>query len=187
MTEINFTSALHPVGYEEFNKITSKIGKENFVDFPWTIKESKMAKDTYTKDICDCTACLITDGQKSLLIHLNPASNGNHAFYNILMFLRNKLDLKDKNLQAVLIGSKNTKKSLDVYEKFKQLLTQTGMPFSELKNGKTPTNIAYRSDTDEVYINNQTISNALKKDLEPKKALLNSFEKILLSDRDEIN
>lgn len=186
MAEITFTSSIKPVRLLDFTSLTGNIPKPDFVDYPWTISESALAKDVYTKNICDCTSCLFTNGKEALLMHLSPENKSNHYFDNILMFLRNKIDLKDENLQAVLIGSKNTKKSLDIYNKFTELLNSLGIKFSELKNGKDRTHVAYKTCTDEVYVSNSAIDKALKKNMPKSDALNSGFEKIIISDKDEI-
>lgn len=187
MTEICFTSRITAVSPNEFSGIAAKIGNKFSVNYPWTINESVKAPNSYTKDIYDCSACLITDGQDALLMHLCPTtSQNNHSTNNILTYLRNKLKLTDPNLQAVLIGSQKNKNSLDVYDKLLELLKKLGIPVSELKSGKGATNIAYRSDTDEVYITNKAIEKSLEKGLSSKDSLLSCFEKVSISEYDEI-
>lgn len=186
MEKITFTSRLKPVKISEFGLIKSKIGSKNSVDFPWTVNQTVKSKDVYTTNVIDCSSCLITDGQEAVLMHLTPDTEQNHAFSLVLEKLRNLLDLKDPNLQAVLLGSKNHKKSLDIYNKFKDLLKQLNIPFSELKNGKTPTSIAYQTSSDEVYITNNTIDKLLKKNVNSSDALQASFENLTIAKCDEI-
>lgn len=184
--EISFTSGIKPVKLNEFSQFIGKIDSKNAVNYPWTLKESVLAKDVYTTNICDCSACLITDGQQALLMHLCPTIEKNHAFSQVLEFLRNSINLKNPNLQAVLIGSKNNKKSLDIYNKFTELLNKLNIPFSEIKNGKTPTGIAYSSTTDEVLITNSTIDKLIKKGSSSQNTLCEAFEKHSIADVDEI-
>lgn len=186
MDRISFTSKLKPLTLSEFGQIKSRIGSKNSVDFPWTINQTVKAKDVYTTNVIDCSACLLTNGQEAVMLHLTPDIEVNHAFSLVLSFLRNKIDLADKNLQAVLIGSKNHKKSQDIYNKFKEMLKGLNIPFSEFKNGKTPTSIAYQTNTDEVYITNNTLDKLLKKNTENSEVLKAGFEKISIADCDEI-
>ncbi len=184
MDNINFSSRIKPVTMKEFTAVTKDMGSTNFVDFPWTIEESKKAKDVFTKNIVDCTACLITDGKEALLMHLNPRTENNHAFSLVLNYLSRTLDLKSENLHALLIGSKNNKKSLDIYSKFKQLLNQLSIKFSELKEGKTPVSVAYSSDN--VYITGATIDKMLKKGESERSSILSSFKNVSISECDEL-
>jgi len=187
MQQISFTSTLRPTTLKEFSRITGSFGKKNFVDYPWTINESVKDKSVYTTGIRDCTACLITDGQEGLLMHICPTIEMNHNFVKILTFIRRNIDLKNNNLQAVLVGSRNDKKSLNIYNEFKKLLGQFDIPTSELKNGKKSTHIAYRTDTDEVLITNETIDNCLRKGQPtPKSVLESGFEKIFVAECDDI-
>ncbi len=186
MQNISFSSRIKPLPLKELNKVTGSINSNNAVNHPWTLAESRLAKDVYTTGVIDCSACIITDGQEALLMHLDPSKEVNHAFSQVLAFLRDKLDLKNPNLQAVLIGSKNTKKSQDIYNKFKTLLSNLNIPFSELKSGKTPTSVAYKSEKDTVYISNQTIDKILKKGQTDKDAIHQSFDEVRIADCDEI-
>lgn len=186
MAEITFTSRITPISLREFNKVIERIDSSNAINYPWTIKDSKLAHRTYTKGICDCTACLIKDNNQGLLMHLCPEWNDNHNPSTLLSFIKNKINLKSSNLTAMLIGSKNTKKSLDTYEMLKDFLTKFNIPFSELKNGKKTTHIAYRADTDEIYISNLKIDKMLENKATAKEALENGFEKINIADFDEI-
>lgn len=186
MDSISFTSKLKPLTLSEFGQIKSRIGSKNSVDFPWTINQTVKAKDVYTTNVIDCSACLLTNGQEAVMLHLTPDIEVNHAFSLVLSFLRNKIDLADKNLQAVLIGSKNHKKSQDIYNKFKEMLKGLNIPFSEFKNGKTPTSIAYKTSSDEVYITNNTIDKLLKKNIKASDTLNASFENLTISSCDEI-
>lgn len=186
MTEISFTSKIVPLKQSDFNKLTSSFNRNNFVDFPWDIGTSRIAKDVFTHKVCDCSACLITNGDKALLMHLNPANEYNHHFSSVLNFLRNNIDLKDKNLQAVLLGSKQTKKSQDIWNKFVDLLQYLEIPTTLLKDGKSPTHLAYRTCTDEILISNEHIDKMLKKGTTAKDSLINGFRDVRIASCDEI-
>lgn len=186
MTEISFTSKIVPVPWTDFNKITSSFCRDNLVDYPWAISSSRVGKDVFTQRICDCTSCLITNGDKALLMHLLPSNKDNHIFSNVLNFLRNNLDLKDKNLQAVLIGSKKTIPSQDIWNKFVDLLDYLKIPTTILKNGKSPIHLAYRTSRDEVLVSNLHITKAILQNKSPKQALNEGFEIVKISECDEI-
>lgn len=187
MNNISFTSSIKPVNIKSFSDyVGTKIPKKNFANFPWNIESSVVGKDVYTNRICDCTSCIITDGNNSILMHLNPEDSSNHCFNNVLMFLRNHIDLKNENLQGLLVGSKDTKKSLDIYNKFSNLLNQLEIKFSELQNGKSPTSVAYLKDTDEFLVSNAHIDRALKRKLCDQDVLKNSFKRIHIADCDDI-
>lgn len=186
MSDVTFTSKIIPTTSKDYYKVVEKIDHANAINYPWKIKDSKLAQQTFTNKICDCSACIIKDNNQGLLMHLCPSWEENHSYSALLDFVKNKIDLKNKNLTAVLIGSKNTKKSLDTYEMLKRFLTNFKIPFSELKNGKKPTNIAYRGDLDEIYITNLQIDKVLSKGETPQNALEKGFEKINISEFDNI-
>lgn len=185
MPDISFTSSIKVIPTTEFNKFAIRCGK-NAVNYPWTIKDSIKATNTYTKNIADCSACVISTGEDAVMLHLSPINSNNHAFSLVLEFLRNTIDLKNPNLQAILVGSKNTTKSQDIFNKFKTLLTQLNIPYSELKNSKTPINIGYSSNSDEFIVSNLAIDKCLKKGMSPKEILNNNFENINIAQCDNI-
>lgn len=186
MDNINFTSQIKPVKFSDYRKFVSTMNRKNFVDYPWTTEESKIGQNVYTEDICDCTSCLITTGKEALLMHLCPSVKENHFFDNVLLFLRNHLDLKADGMQAIVTGSKNTKKSQDIFNKFLELLDYLNIPTTVLKNGKSPVNIAYKTSKDEFVISNLHIDRALKNGKSSKDALKSGFESVKISDKDEL-
>ena len=105
----------------------------------------------------------------------------------MLNFLRAKLDLKNENLQSVLLGSKNTQKSQDIYNKFKALMQQLNIPCSELKNSKNKISVAYKTSNDTVFVTSETIDNMLKKGKNNEDVIKSGFEKVSLADCDEID
>ncbi len=186
MTDISFTSKIVPMYWQDFNKITSSFSRDNLVDYPWAISSSRIGKDVFTQRVCDCTSCLITNGDKAVLMHLIPLNKDNHIFSNVLNFLRNNIDLKDKNLQAVLVGSKNSKQSQDIWNKFVDLLDYLKIPTTFLKDGKSPTHLAYRTCTDEVLVSNLQISDAVLEKKNTLDALNDGFREVKISPFDEL-
>ena len=187
MNNISFTSGIKPVLMNDFFKYKSAISVDNYVDYPWLISSSKVASDVYTSNICDCTSCLITDGKKALLMHLNSYSKNNHDFRNVLKYISNNMNISDNNLQAVLVGSKSSYAlSAKIFKKFTLLLNHLKIPVTILKNGMGPTNIAYRTCKDEVVVSNITIEKALNKGQTGIRALESGFEEVKISDLDYV-
>ncbi|MBO6087780.1 hypothetical protein J6P92_05480 [bacterium] len=184
--EISFTSLLTPVTSNEFAKRTASVNRDGVVDYPWSIASSRVAKDVITYRICDCSACLITDGEKALLKHLLPANEDNHNFKKVFKFISDNMDLNNPNLQAVLVGSKPTAPSRDIFNKFLELLNGLHIPTTILKDGKGPTHIAYRTCTDEVLISNPKIDQLLNKKANNRDAIYNGFEYVKISNCDYI-
>lgn len=186
MNDISFTSSIRIVNTTEFNNFTKRIGKQGFVDYPWTIEETTKAPSVYTRNIADCSACVISNGQEAVMMHLSPDTQNNHAFSIVLQKLSNLLDLKNPNLQAILVGSKNTKKSQDIFTKFQKLFEQLNIPYSIFKNSKTPINIGYNSSTDEMLISNLAIEKQLKKNIPIENILDNTFEQVSINKCDDL-
>lgn len=186
MNNITFTHRIKPDTSAEFNKTLSSFSREGFVDDRWDISCTKVNKKVYTFAISDCTVCLITDGQKAMLMHLSPLKENNHNLNHIFNFIKNIFDLNDKNLQAVLIGSKENKLSQDIFKKLHWILEKFNIPTSILKIGKDPTNIAYSSFNDELLITSKNIAEKLNSGKSHKDTILESFDKVIIADFDEI-
>lgn len=186
MTEISFTSSLKPVRIKDFRKITASMSDDGFVDFPWLISSSRVQKDVYTTHICDCSAFLLNDGEKALLKHLNPNNDNNHNIYKIYNFIETHFKLPDKKLQAVLIGSHPEEISQDIFKQFAKFIERFEIPATILKTGKSPTDVAYRTCSDEVLITNEHIDKSLKAGKSKQEALLSGFEYVKIAPCDEI-
>ena len=90
MNNISFQSRIKFVSPSKFNQAVTGLSKDCLVDYPWTAKESVLAKNAYTKNIFDCTVCGITDGLKVLLMHICPTRTENDNFFKIINFIKNK-------------------------------------------------------------------------------------------------
>lgn len=186
MSEISFTSTITPVKMSEFSKISASISRDNFVDYPWNMSASRIGKDVVTDYICNCTACLITDGKKAMLKHLLPTDPKNHNEQRIENFILNHFNLPDKNVQAVLVGSNPEKESQNIFNIFIRFFNKFKVPVTILKTGKAPTNLAYKTSTDEVYVSNKYIDLCLKAGRSNENALKTGFEEVKVADCDEI-
>lgn len=187
MNDISFTSGIRPVLWNDFLKYKSVMSADNFVGHPWLISSSKVAGDVYTTNICDCTSCLITDGKKALMMHLNSYSEHNQDFRNVLKYISNNMNLSDNNLQAVLVGSKSSNAlSAKIFKSFTLLLNHLKIPVTILKNGFDSTSIAYRTCKDEVVVSNFAIEKALNSGQKGIKALESGFQEVKISDLDYV-
>ena len=171
-SNITFTSKITPVTLKDFNKISRSVGIDNLAGYPWVLGTSAKGTSVYTKDVLNCSVCLITNGEKALLMHLNPC--------------RSHIDVGSKNLHAILLGSKNVPKSLELFGKFKEMLFSLNIPFSVFKNGKMTTHAAYSAKTDEFFISSESIDYMLNRGLDNAKSIKNAFEKVELNKIDYI-
>lgn len=186
MSEISFTSAIRPVSLRDFSSAVTKIGSKHSVNYPWTINESIKAQAAYTTNICDCTMLGISDGENVLMMHICPTVEQNHNLFSLKQFIARHINLKNTNLEGMLIGSKMNKKSQEIYEKLSNLLQNFKIPYSELKIGKDPIKTAYSSQTDEWIVSSPYIDKLLKKGTEPLSVLNSTFEKVKIADTDEV-
>lgn len=189
MNNVSFQSRIRPVTRNEFGRITSGFGKKNFVDFPWTLKESVLSDKAYTRDVADCTVCGITDGLKVLLIHLSPVNKANQEFDKVVNFIKSKLDLANPDLQAILIGGKPScthgSESYCLFEKFEKFLSDSKIVFSKLKGGMGTKDVAYSSTTDEWLIasDNMKPLNPMVY-TSPEAVLKQNFSEVVISSED---
>lgn len=187
MSDISFTSVLKPVTSSKFSKITASFSQDGFVDYPWTISSSRIKPDVYTNHVCDCSVCLITDGKKGLLMHLLPSYSGNHDEKRIFDFIDHNFNLENNNhLQAVLLGSHPYKSSQNIFNYFKKILDKFKIPTTVLKTGNSPTDIAYKTAKDEIYISNKEITDALREGKNNLEALNLGFKEVAISPCDEV-
>ena len=186
MNDISFTSRIVPLTTSQFGSKLTGMAKRVCADFPWTMQESAIGKDVYTTSIYDCTGCLITDGEKAILMHLDPENSINRSLYYLREYLRNFFCLNRPDLQALLIGSKNTKNSQMIFNNFRTILEEAHIPTSVLKNSKTPVSVAYKALTDEIYVSNADISKGIIAKKSANEILKSAFEKVEISELDEI-
>lgn len=153
MDNISFTSRYRFVGKGEFARTTMSFSKQQFVDFPWTIKEAVLSNKAYTKDVEDCTVLGLTDGLKVLLLHLTPSLSQNRKFNKIVEFINEKIDVKNPYLQGFIMGSKpnmiNSPDSEKVYNFLEKFLNENKIPYTKMKGSRCAHDVAYNSTTDE--------------------------------------
>ena len=192
MNKITFTSRIRPVTVQEFSRTTFSMNKNQFVDYPWTLKESVFSNKAYTKSVADCTVCGITDGLRVLLIHLCPTNKINFDFEKVKKYICEKFDINNPDLQAILIGGKpeysHGPNSYKLFGLFEDFLNRSKIPYSKLKGGFGTKDVAYSSTSDEWIIANNRIKRPeLGEIRSPIKALENIFNEVKISDVDEVS
>lgn len=192
MDNISFTSRIRPVGIDEFQEAITRISKKQFVDSPWTIKQSVLSDRAYTKDILDCTVCGITNKDKVLLMHICPTNPKNKKFSDIEKYINKIINLNNKDLQGFILGSKrpnfNSPNTEKLFEKFVKFMKDYKIPFSQFKGGPFENHVAYSSAKDEWLIGNCLISKNMKQHYydNPQAVLKRIFDKVEVSDLDEV-
>ena len=186
MYNLSFKSTIRPTSVQEYNKSTPK-DKKYCVDYPWTAKETVLAEKAYTKNILDCVVCGITDGARVLLLHICPTHENNQDFSKIAKYIKEKIDLTNPDLQAILVGGqspeKADKRSFALWENFAKLLHDFKIPFTELKGGSGEKHVAYSSLNDEWVIASDSYDNNVQS---VNEALKKMFDKVVLSKEDEL-
>lgn len=187
-SNITFTHNIRPIISVDFSKITSGFEKQNYVNYPWTIAESVIGENVITTNVCDCTACLITDGEKALLMHICPTIKGNRDFKTLFNYIcRNIQNMAKDQIQGIMVGSRDTVTSRGVWSNFSEIFKILKIPVTKLRNGKWSTNIAYKRSTDEVFISSYPMDCQIKKGGKSGLELLNSqFKEVSIAEYDEV-
>lgn len=156
MNNVSFTSLINPQNNFALDTFTHSMPAKSYVKYPWTLKESVLARDVYTKNVLDCTVCVISDGQQALMLHINPNTDEAKNFYKIENYITDNIDLADPNLQGLLLGANHDtslcSKSFDLFNKFEKFLNKINVPCTVLKGTKGETAVAYSSVKDEFVI-----------------------------------
>ena len=186
MFNLSFKSTIRPTSIQEYN-ITTPKDKKYYVAHPWTVKETVFAEKAYTKNVLDCVVCGITDGAKVLLLHICPTHENNQDFSKIAKYIKEKIDLTNPDLQAILVGGqspeKADKRSFVLWDNFTKLLNDFKIPFSELKGGRGEKHVSYSSLNDEWVIASDSYDNNAQS---ANESLNKMFDKVVLSEEDEL-
>lgn len=184
---ISFKSRIRPILGNEFAKISSTIAETNFVNSPWTIKESVKATRAVTTGVFDCSVLGITDGLKVFLLHLCPTNPENEKFDEIKNFIVNNLDTKTSNLKAALFGSQYYgRRSTKLFDNLKNLMTELKIPCSTFRQCWEYFNVLYDSNKDEWCVSSLPIECSLTSGkTDSEEILKKAFYKIELSPFDE--
>lgn len=192
MNNISFKSRIRPVGNWDFQRLTSNFAKNQYVNYPWTVKESVLSEKAITKNIFDCTVCGITDGLKILMLHICPTKKENQNFDNIINFIKTQIDLNNPNLQGFLFGSrKNTpnNRSGKIFENFESFMRENNISYSKIKGSNTFSDVAYSSETDEWLIKLEKMGSAeaITECKKPINFFTTYFDDVKISDLDEVD
>lgn len=192
MKNISFTSYIKPVEFDTFQKITTRIPKTGFVAPPWTLKESRLGYDVFTKSVMDCSVYIISDGQKAKMYHICPGCDDAKNFFRIENDIKITFDLKNENVEAFILGGKQPHKiddeSYKLFEKFEKFSDKHNIPTTILKGGNGERSFAYLSTTDTLYITN---TDSCKKNLKQPAIALNIlknwFDKVVIHPKDSVS
>ena len=189
MDGITFQSRIRIVTPKEFKGVVARYPKSKFVDYPWTIKESVLRNDAYTKGVIDCTVCGVTDGQAVFLNHICPTMEDNIYYGKICEFLKSKISTMDKRyLQGFLLGSVGDEKRLSrqLFEVFRGFLNELNIPTSVFRHGLTPIDVAYSSKTDEWVVASEMVKQ-LRPKFSPETGAELIFDEVKVSPLDELS
>ena len=190
MNNISFTSLINCKSFFDFNNFVAPMQNNSFVKSPWTLKESVLAQDVFTRRVLDCTVCVISDGEKALMLHINPNCDDAKEFYKIENYITDKIDLSNPDLQGFLLGGNNKSSSMDrsydLFEKFEKFLDKVNIPYTALKGTKGETAVAYSSTKDEFVITSTARVSPCDFNT-PLERLKNMFEYVRIAKHDTLN
>lgn len=188
---ISFTSLIKPVGFGTFHTITARMPKSSYVAYPWTLKESVLATDVFTKSVSDCSVYVISDGQKAKMYHICPGCEDAKEFTKIESDIESNFDLASEDVEAFILGAKPPYKvgesSYELFEKFEKFTEKYNIPTTILKGGSGERSFAYSSTTDTLYIANTEPFNRSSDPLtSPLDILRNWFDKVVIHPKDNV-
>lgn len=187
MDNVSFKANIKPISKKQFQNIVSTMNRKTCaVEHPWSLNEAKKVPNGYTEGICDCVFCGIVDKDKAYLAHLYPENSINLSRYTVREHIIKNVDLFNKNLQGILIGSKNTKKSQTIYKNLVDIFNEFKIPFSELKTAKNPIHVAYTSNNNTWNVVTHSIDKLLANGQKSEDIINNTFEKVRISNLDKI-
>ena len=190
MNSINFGSRLKPVTKPEYNKALQAFTEDCASVYPWTTRQAVYKNRVYTGGIRDCTACIIKDYDKALLLHLCPDMEENKNFEKISNFIKQKVDVYKNNLEAFLTGSNPESESVMLYNKLRDFLKKYNIPTTELQQALDSVSILYRSDKDELILSVGNVSDVVKsfkdKGQSDIEILNHCFNKVSIANCDEV-
>lgn len=190
-TQPNFKSTIRLVNPDTYLRAINRIYFCNVV-FPWTIKESKFAKDLFTRKIYDCTAVGITNGLDAFLMHICPTEPKNYDFTKIRDYLLKYIDsMRNEYIQGFVLGGKanihNSPRSMEFFDNFVNIFKQEGVPASIFKGGNYENDIAYFTVNDTWLINNERTDRLHNVFKNPMDALKNIFDEVNVCGLDELS
>lgn len=159
---INFKSTIRLVKPNTFIKTINRI-YDNEVIYPWTIKESLILKDVYTRGVFDCGVVGVTNGKEALLMHICPTKAENAEFVKIREYLLKKIDfLRNEYLQGFVLGGKSNSnvkspKSMEYVNNYCDIFQKEGIPFSKFTGGIHWNDVAYFTEKDTWLIGNEKV------------------------------
>ena len=186
MYNVSFKSTIRPTSVDDYNKTVPR-DEKFYVAPPWTFNESVCDTKAYTKNVLDCVVCGITDGVKVLLLHICPTNDNNQDFSKIIKFIKDKIDLNNPDLQAILVGSQPPRngdnRSNILWDNFANFLNKYKIPFSQFKGGEGEKHVAYSSVKDEWVIASTKYDGSLTS----QNALNQMFDDVFISSADDLD
>ena len=99
---ISFTSTIRPVTVPQYKQEVLAFEKPCVAKFPWTINEAVIGENVVTTNVMDCSVCGIKVKDKVFLLHTTPFHELNKDFAKIEAIIKENVDLKTDDIQAIL-------------------------------------------------------------------------------------
>lgn len=156
MDNISFKSRIILTNTSSYHRAKMRVPAKNFVDYPWTPAQGKVANSVASSGFKDCCGGFITDGEKVVAGHFDPLNPINKTFSNIINFYNKQKNNLGKELQALVIGGKAPciagEESYRQFDKLVDYFEKENIPCSILKGGMGERHVCYFSDKDEYVI-----------------------------------
>lgn|SRR5574344_513079 len=188
-SNISFSSQIRLINNQNFNKLASRISNKNYVRYPWSVNEIVKDSAAYTRNIFDCTAGGVTDGQDVVMFHIAANKQNIRNFDAIQNKILSNLSLQKQNLQGFLLGSANEiDKSRKLFSLFENFFKKNDIDYSAISGFKfdTSSNILYDSSKDCWFVTHEKMPKELSQKISSKNVLEDIFAKINISKNDEL-
>ena len=190
-SNVSFTSLIKPIGLPQFYSITADLPKRSYVPYPWTLNESALSSDVFTKSVMDCSVYIISDGQKAKMLHICPGCSDAKNFERIEKSIEKDFDLNSDDIEAFVVGGKSPSlvggDSYELFDKFVKFSEKHNIPTTILKGGMGEKFIAYSCPLDTLYIaNTQRFYSDCKRSETPLDILKNWFNVVKIHSKDRV-
>ena len=189
MDNISFKAKIIPTYPREFAMKTIQHGIENFVGHPWTLAESVVSKNAFTKQIMDCTAIGIKNKEKTEILHLSIENLD--KFDKITEHIKSNFDLKSPDTEVILLGAKpectHGPESYRFFDMFVKFFTNLGTSLTILKGGTGEKSLAHSSASNAWLVSSTNMPQISPNTyVSPLDILKKMFNELKISEKDQV-
>ena len=127
---------IRPISIAEYLDIKKSLGRNCYIDEPWTLEQSITRNKAATDCIRECTVVGIAGEKGITLNHLNPNNQNNFDITAIEKVLSEQIQTQGKEAKAFILGSVSSDtRSYQQFFALKNILEKNKIPFSVYRTG----------------------------------------------------